>query len=128
MSCARCGDPHAPVLAYFGPDLCSPCAQAAADYFDQAGRWPPLPADWQAELDALGPRRAQLDALGPEPWPADVNPTEDHLWVPCSVCGCGCLIALQTPAGHKRAWPSCRMTPGCPGVHHPHHDQQEKAS
>lgn len=144
-NCARCGAP-ASVVAYFGPELCHPCAQAAADYYDRIGRWPPLPPEWQAELDRVGtpgalptgwdhrlveatPRpvdsAGHMPGAGPEPCPPDVHPSDDDEWMTCTVCGKGCLVSLRTPAGHQRKWPSCRMTPGCPGQHRPHHDHRQ---
>ena len=111
--------PNAPVPAYFGPTLCRPCAQAAADYYDQAGRWPPLPPDWQGP-PLPSDWQAELDALHHEPCPVDVIPTDTHPWVPCTECGRGCLVSLTRSNGKPRkVWPVCRMTPGCPGRHDP---------
>jgi hypothetical protein len=53
-ACTRCGDRLAVLTAYWGDPLCSPCAQELARWFEEQGRWPPVP--W--ELDEL----ARLDS------------------------------------------------------------------
>lgn len=138
-ACCRCLD-EATVASYWGHALCRPCARAAADYFDRIGHWPPLPVEWQTELDALGawPTNRHGQPLGveyvrlvdvdtmthpqplPETCPPNVTPTADHPWVPCTECGAGCLTSLTNPNGKPRdVWPPCRFTPRCDGRHDP---------
>jgi len=43
-----------------------------------------------------------------------------HLLAFCDTCGAATLTAAKAPYGKERTtWPTCRMTPGCPGHHHP---------
>lgn len=43
-----------------------------------------------------------------------------HIWAPCTVCSLGTLTPVLDSRGKPRStWPTCRMTPRCPGCHQP---------
>jgi len=41
--CDRCKKRKPVLTAYWGPDLCRPCAQAVAALLDEHDKWPPVP-------------------------------------------------------------------------------------